>query len=80
MNDIHELRIFSNMFDFGMNMIEVEGSAVDIVKKFEQKKLSGSPFIVYDTKNNLWAFDVASIDFITINNVLGIYSTEVDKE
>lgn len=69
MSTTRDLRLYSDMFDYGINIIEVNGNPIDIVKKFEQKKLSGSPFVVYDNENNLWAFDVSKIDYITINNV-----------
>ena len=69
MKDIHDLRLYSDMFYHGVNIIEVNGNPIDIIKRFEQKKLSGSPFVVYDNKNNLWAFDVAKIDYINIDNV-----------
>jgi len=69
MSTTRELRLYSDMFDYGLNVIGVNGNPIDIVKKFEQKKLSGSPFVVYDSENNLWAFDVSKIDYFTINNV-----------
>ena len=69
MKDIHDLRLYSDMFYHGVNIIEVNGNPIDIIKRFEQKKLSGSPFVVYDNENNLWAFDVAKIDYINIDNV-----------
>ena len=69
MSTTRDLRLYSDMFDYGVNVIEVNGNPIDIAKRFEQKKLSGSPFVVYDNENNLWAFDVSKIDYITINNV-----------
>ena len=79
MNDTHELRIFSKM-GLGLIKLKVNGDAYSIIKKFEQKKLSGSPFVVYDNDDMLWAFDVGLIEYIIINNVGYQNKQEDDKE
>ena len=79
MKDIHDLRIFSKTIGTGMFKLKVKGDAYSFVKKFEQKKLSGSPFVVYDVDDILWAFDVNAIDYIIIDNA-GYNSEPIDSE
>lgn len=68
MNDYstHKLTI---QYDFNDNMeMFVRGDAYEYIKKFEQKKLSGAPFVVYDANDAMWAFDVKLIGYIKIDN------------
>ena len=78
MNDIHKLNI---QYDFTDDLeLTVKGDAYSIIKKFEQKKLSGSPFVVYDVNDVMWAFDVKLIGYIKIDNVGYNNESEDDKE
>ena len=73
MNDVHYLSIHFALFS--TVTLTVKEDAWAIIKRFEAKKLSGSPFVVYSIENELWAFDVENIVYINIGNV---EPTEVD--
>ena len=79
MNDTHKLYIKYNCNDDVQ--ITVNGDAYSVIKKFEAKKMSGSPFVVHDSSDVMWAFDVELINYINIDNTgYSTYAVEADDK